>query len=551
MKKFKYYLCTLACAITVSSCSLDETSYTEIEKGNYMKNAAEAENVLLGVYRDMVQDGIYGFHLSLYFTIPSDIAKVTGNSTDGLRLIPSNAYTSSQTEIATTWANLYSAIYDANDFIETLGQKIGTYDEGNYKKAAVYMAEARCLRAMYYFELVRWFGNVALITNTAQSRQHPSTFTQADPADVYKFIETDLQYAIDNLPYSVDDNIRSDNSFRLSKGAALGLLTKVYATWAGYPVHDTSKWENAAKTAKILVESGKHHLLSDFEQLWKNTCNGVWDPAESLIEVSFFAPTVTGSASEDPCGRIGKWNGVAVSEIEGKRASNSANVKVIHPFYLRWKEKEPNDLRRDLSIANYKYAPNKILYVKESELEDPSAGQKNKQIYTPAKWDTEKYVEQHNSLLNKDKSNINWYILRYADVLLLYAEALNECHNGPTSDALAAINMVRRRGYGKPYLTGNSAIDLKTMSYEDFKKAVQNERAYELAFEGQRRQDLVRWGIYYESIVNTYKDIVGWYPEGNFIAYTFTKKGKHELLPIPQRDLDLMKKFNQNPGWGK
>jgi len=91
MKKFKYYLCTLACAITVSSCSLDETSYTEIEKGNYMKNAAEAENVLLGVYRDMVQDGIYGFHLSLYFTIPSDIAKVTGNSTDGLRLIPSNA----------------------------------------------------------------------------------------------------------------------------------------------------------------------------------------------------------------------------------------------------------------------------------------------------------------------------------------------------------------------------------------------------------------------------------------------------------------------------
>ena len=137
MKKFsKYYLCTLACAIAVSSCSLDETSYTEIEKGNYMNNATEAENVLLGVYRNMVQDGIYGFHLSLYFTIPSDIAKVTGNSTDGLRLIPSNAYTSSQTEIATTWANLYNAIYSANDFIEALQQKIGTYDETNYKKGS-------------------------------------------------------------------------------------------------------------------------------------------------------------------------------------------------------------------------------------------------------------------------------------------------------------------------------------------------------------------------------------------------------------------------------
>ena len=353
MKKFKYYLCTLACAITVSSCSLDETSYTEIEKGNYMKNAAEAENVLLGVYRDMVQDGIYGFHLSLYFTIPSDIAKVTGNSTDGLRLIPSNAYTSSQTEIATTWANLYSAIYDANDFIETLGQKIGTYDEGNYKKAAVYMAEARCLRAMYYFELVRWFGNVALITNTAQSRQHPSTFTQADPADVYKFIETDLQYAIDNLPYSVDDNIRSDNSFRLSKGAALGLLTKVYATWAGYPVHDTSKWENAAKTAKILVESGKHHLLSDFEQLWKNTCNGVWDDEESLIEVSFYAPTVTGVSANDPCGRIGKWNGVQASGIRSVR--NAGNWRVIPTFLRDWKDGETVVSRAEDIVAHAKY----------------------------------------------------------------------------------------------------------------------------------------------------------------------------------------------------
>jgi hypothetical protein bacD2_05395 len=271
MRNLKYYLGTLFCAVAVSSCSLEETSYTEIGKESYMNNASEAENVLLGVYRNMIQDGIYGFHLSLYFTIPNDLAKVTGNSTDGLRLIPSNAYTSSQTEIATTWANLYGAIYDANDFIEGLGAKIDGYDESNYKQAVVYMAEARCLRALYYFELVRWFGHIALITTTAQSYQHPSTFTQAEPADVYKFIEEDLKYAIENLPYAVDDNIRSNNSFRLSKGAALGLLTKVYATWAGYPVHDTSKWEEAAKTAKILVESGKHQLLSDYEQLWKNT----------------------------------------------------------------------------------------------------------------------------------------------------------------------------------------------------------------------------------------------------------------------------------------
>lgn len=72
-------------------------------------------------------------------------------------------------------------------------------------------------------------------------------------------------------------------------GAALGLLSKVYATWAGYPIYDESKWEEAAKTARTLIESGKHALLSDYEQLWKNTCNGVWDPTESLIEISFYS----------------------------------------------------------------------------------------------------------------------------------------------------------------------------------------------------------------------------------------------------------------------
>ena len=416
---------------------------------------------------------------------------------------------------------------------------------------------------MYYFELVRWFGNVALITNTAQSRQHPSTFTQADPADVYKFIETDLQYAIDNLPYSVDDNIRSDNSFRLSKGAALGLLTKVYATWAGYPVHDTSKWENAAKTAKILVESGKHHLLSDFEQLWKNTCNGVWDDEESLIEVSFYAPTVTGVSANDPCGRIGKWNGVQASGIRSVR--NAGNWRVIPTFLRDWKDRE-SDNRWKYSFADYKYGKNtttgedgvKLVINASGNIEDAikdDAKDALKKSYIdnvcPRKWDTEEYVNSANYLIDANLSNINWYILRYADVLLLYAEALNEWKQGPTDEAYKAINMVRRRGFGLPVETDNSASDLSGLSYDEFQKAVRNERAYELAFEGHRRQDLVRWGIYYDSIRKTAQDLVDWYSAGDefYVCVDYTKKNKNELLPIPQQEMDLCTQFNQNPGW--
>lgn len=560
MKKLIYYILFISCIF--SSCSLDEQTFTEVDKKTYMRNAAEAQNVLLGVYRDMIQGGIYGYQLSLLFTIPTDLAKCEGNSTNGVRLVPANAYTATQSEVQSTWSALYGAVYDANDFIETLQSNVSKFDPVNdLPKAVIYMAEARALRALYYFELVRWYGNIALITSTAQSYQHPSTFVQAAPEDVYKFIEADLKFAIENLPYAQDDQIRSDNSFRFSKGAALGLLTKVYATWAGYPINDKSKWEDAAKTAKILVESGKHHLLSDYEQLWRNTCNGIWDSNESLIEASFYAPTVTGTSSQDPCGRIGKWNGVSASGIRSVR--NAGNWRVVSTFLRDWKDRQ-SDKRWSISFADYKYG--KIEATGENGVKIPinaesfetaisdAGSAKAKKAYDngccPAKWDTEKYVNASNYLINADFSNINWYVLRYADVLLLYAEALNEWKGAPTAEAYEAINMVRRRGFGLPVSSANSSSDLKAgMDHDAFQKAIRDERAYELAYEGQRRQDLIRWGIYYESIRNTAQDLIDWCGDPSYICVDFTKKGKHELLPIPQRDMKLMTSFEQNPGW--
>ena len=565
MKKFLYYVFAISASIfSFSSCSLDEEIYSEVDATKFMNNASEAEVVLNGVYRNMVTDELYGYHLSLLFPLSTDIAQCEGNSSTSFREIPTNSFTTSNANVQGTWAMLYNSIYNANDFIERLEKKVGTYTQADKDLANLYVAEARALRAMYYFELVRWYGNIVLMTNTAQSSNHPSTFIQADPKAVYEFIEKDLIFAIENLPYASDDTYRKNNKFRISRGAALGLLTKVYATWAGYPIKDESKWENAAKTAKILIESGKHGLLSDYEQLWKNTCNGVWDSKESLIEVSFYAPTVTGTNSEDPCGRIGKWNGVQTTEIAGERGRNSGNVKVVFPFVKEWREKI-GDLRCDLSVANYKYnhnvAPGKVLWTiddKNPDFEkaaadeaDPAKGQSKKQNYTPAKWDTEKYVESSNFLLNNDKSNVNWYILRYADVLLLYAEAINEWKGAPTEDAYTAINMVRRRGYGKPVDTANSQSDLTAgMNQVEFRKAVWQERAYELAFEGHRRQDLIRWGIYYETIIETSQKVVDWYTNGNYVVRQFTEKGKHELFPIPLRDYDLMQpNCKQNPGW--
>lgn len=597
MKKIIYYIALSVMCVLPFSCSdmLEEENRTEMEKKNYMNTAAEAEKVLLGIYSTLSTDNLYGLNLSILFNTGTDMEQVEGTTIEGHRIVPTNAFPATQQEVQATWASLYTAIHNANEFLERISLKLDTYTETDRKLGIIYMAEARTLRGLLYFELVRRYGNVVLMNSSLDSYKDPSTFVQADPKTVYEFIEKDLKYAIDNLPYAIDDTYRTNTSYRISKGAALGLLAKVYATWAGWPLKDESKWELAAKTAEILIISGKHGLLQNYEQLWKNTCNGEWDPKESLIEFSFYSPTA--SAASDPVGRIGKWNGVKTTQIPGVRGRCSAMVKVIYTFLKDWREPEVEsyqdgkttryrykngvltDYRRDLSIANYQYTnEGSVLYVKGSATEDkiivdkdlnPNLSQKEKQSYTPAKWDIEKYMT-NGKVINDDKSNVNWYFLRYADVLLLYAEALNEWKGAPTDKAYEAVNMVRARGYGHPSSTKYKIAE--GMDQEQFRETVRLERAYELAFEGQRRPDLVRWGMYYQAIQNTQDELTQWWTEArnslgdkkdelnesgelkiprtpNYTVARYTQENKHELLPIPQRDMDLCSQFVQNPGW--
>ena len=575
MKNIKYLITAATIGLLGVSCSLDEKSYTEINMDEYVTNATEANNVLMGIYADLCDEGMYRYNLSSLLQMPTDMEKCDGNTTDNYRIVPANAYTSVQSDIELTWKAINKAIYDANSFIRLLSLNVENFEEDTDKAlATVYMGEARALRAMCQFELVRWFGNVTLITDPMYAYKTPLTeMVQNDPVEVYEQIEKDLLYAIDVLPYATDDNLRTSNSYRFSKGAALGLLTKVYATWAGYPIQDESKWELAAATAKELIESGKHGLLTEgidgdsgYEQLWWNTCNGVWDPTESLIEISFYAPTSTMSGAR--LGRIGKWNGVLAQNIRGIR--NSGQYRAIPTFIQNWPDRT-QDLRLGLSVANYRYmdesrtpydltsntdrgnVPYDPKQMEEAFADNASNSLKNQYTrnLTPAKWDTEKYVKDANYLVDQNLSNVNWYFLRYADVMLLYAEALNEINKGPNATAYTMVNMVRRRGFGLS-LNQTGPADLSSgMGYEEFRQAVRNERGYELAFEGHRRQDLIRWGIYYESIMQTAQDLENYVDGGSsiYIAAQYTQKGKHELLPIPQREIQLMPKYKQNPGW--
>lgn len=555
--------------MAMNSCSLDEKAYTQVEMGTYIKDARQAETVLLGIYRQMNVDDIYGLNLSMLFQLPTDEAKVEGNGLTGNRLQASNAYSTSDSYVQGSWGALYKGIYFANSFLEAMDAKMDGFTSSDKALGEVYVAEARALRALFYFELVRWFGHVPLITSTAQSALHPSLFEQAAPEDVFRFIEEDLKYAIDVLPYASDDALRADNSFRISKGGALGLLTKVYATWAGYPVCDSSRWSLAVQTAEELIASGRHYLLTDFTQLWKNAGNNIWDSRESLLEISFYSPQSTNSSS----GRVGKWNGVTAAQGSIRGNYNFAIFKVVPTFIKEWKEANEGDLRWGVSFADYKYtaaADYRIALTTakvnnvtteitfEMAMDDsneywsPDWRKGMCYLMTPAKWDTEIYVDDANQLADNNYSNVNWYLLRYADVLLLYAEALNEMNQGPDDKAYEAVNMVRRRGYGLNYTKPSLEADLPAgLSYEEFRDVIYAERSYELAFEGHRRQDLIRWGIYYDRVQETYYRQMDWHELGAdyYIGALYTYRNKNELLPIPQREMDLCSRFEQNQGW--
>ncbi len=574
---------TIAGCLLISgiSCSLEEKVYTQLDE-SYITTAALAESALNGVYRKIaMEDGIYKQNLSMLFAMPTDEAKPEGSSLTDLRLEGSNAYSSSSRYIQMTWQALYSAVYDANYFLEMMERKMEDFSEEDKKSGALYIAECRALRGLLYFELVRWFGHIPLVLSTEESSRPYSEVVQAKPKDVYIQIEKDLKYAVEHLPYATDDTVRKDNSFRFSKGGALGLLAKVYATWAGYPLYETDKWEDAALAAGELVNSGKHSLLPDFEQLWENAGTNTWNPAESLLELSYYSPAATNESS----GRVGNFNGVRSSAggLRGGNHGHNVFFRVCPTFLTDWKDYQ-NDRRWAISFADYIYTKDGVKNsVEKTYYIDANGNGKNEEekhtnvtfemawhgeeVYPEwnsswralyglhlcvRKWDTEVYVPDDNNLVDNNYTNVNWYLLRYADALLLYAEALNEFHKGPTAEAYAAVNMVRRRAYGKDIYTVSDEADLEEgLSFGEFRQAVRDERGWELAFEGHRRQDLTRWGIYVETVQYTYQHLGSWHDQAYtyYLAGEYTQKDKHELLPIPLREIDLCPKLNQNTGW--
>jgi hypothetical protein len=523
IKKYILLLCLL-CVSTFSACNkfLDTQPEDFVTPENYYNTEADLERALNGVYNRLIDNFGRMYSRGLYsFLAISDEFFYKNVSVNNLKVMDFDA---GQLDVGKLWEVAYQGIDRANLLLENVGKP--KMDE---KKRAAIKGQALFLRAYFYFILVDNYGGVPLKLSSTKSPTDPS-LPRASVAAMYEQIVSDMKTA----EPLVNDISTYTNNERVTTTSVQAILAKVYLTMAGEPLKDVSKYAEALTYADKVITSAKHSLNPDYSAIFINHSKDINEPQECLWEIGMYGNQ---QGSQQLAGGVGIENGLesAFDNIGFSGGALHPTGRLFNLFYA-------NDKRRDWAIAPYKYGTvngvvSKVMYT-------------NAQIYdrTAGKWRRE-----YETSLPKTRSynSTNFPVIRYADVLLMKAEAENAI-NGPVPAAYNAINMVRRRGYGKPPATPDPAVDLPAgLSKDAFLAALQDERARELCFEGMRKHDLIRWGLYLSKMQSLAADIAATAPAAWKYAGNAAKNttARNVVFPIPTTELTINHLAEQNKGW--
>lgn len=429
-------------SIGCADINLEENPQGFLSPTNFYNTEADFDAALAGAYRPLYADW-EGFDYAFPLIMTSgaeDVRSDAGIYKNFNKLSPN----AGEPVIKTVWGVLYRSIANANAIIGNLGNAKGV----SAQRLGEIEGQAKFIRAFDFFLLVRWFGQVQL--TTYENQGNINTLRQSSEQEIYNSIIADLQSAEDKLPLTFADRGRP------TKGAAKALLAKVYLTMAGWPIKDQSKYQLAMTKAKEVMDLGVYSLEPNFADLWKSQ--------NRLTNKEF------------------------IFAFYGSIANNGISGSHMHTASRHWGNGEGGwgDFHSEDRFFNaFPNGPRKDATFTSVFADGTTWQQAEVQPYTA------KFRDAGNTVaLNGEGFNV---MLRYADVLLMYAEAANMSNGSPTAAALDAINQVRRRAQGLPVNTPNAAVDLPSgMSKTDFDNAVLAERNWELAFEMNRWFDLVR-----------------------------------------------------------
>lgn len=543
LNNMKQFLLLTSILLTINSCSdfLSEKTYDFYAEEDFYSNISELELAVNGAFEVLSQKMTYG-HFMLVTDCDTDLSHIKGSGTGHTArdLGHYNIYTA-HTWIQEAWMYYYSGIDRVNRIMKN-AERVALPDEQAIADYNRLIAEAKFLRAICYFDLVRMWGDVPFKL-TASNKTENFCVEKTDREIVYDQIIKDFEEAAEFLPWH--DEVAQYEG-RPTKGAALGLLARSYLYRAGYSLRQNGEMERpnnymdyykkVKEVCAQIIESHHHTLNDSYERVFRNVCENIMEPSEVMYEVQFYNP----SGEDEHSSKIGSYNSPEIDRNSSYGLGNSF-IKTTHFAYDLY---EIGDLRRETAIATFK------IDAQDNVIEIP-----RNQSYTwaPGKWRRNWIPGPPKDLENMD---INFILLRYSDILLMYAEAVNEVEGHLDDLGLECLNQVRRRAYGFPPMITNNEIDFSTADFaspQDVRDYIMLERARELCFEGFRRFDLIRWNKLAEVLATFADKFNAAVNDGTLKSYVWAagnyfQAGKHELYPIPEYEIRETKgALKQNP----
>ncbi|RZL16764.1 MAG: RagB/SusD family nutrient uptake outer membrane protein [Hymenobacter sp.] len=491
----KTVLCT-GLLLTAAGCKdyLVEDNRSTIPQAAYFTTATQAQAAIDGLYsslRIFNNDTGYGESIWVGLDLLAGHATSLGQSQFNNQLI-NQTIDAANPYFSSVWNSSYNGIGSANLAIA----RIPGIDMDETQKKSL-LGQAYFMRAFLYYNLVRLYGDVPLLTNPIDGTSPELYPTRSPQTDVYKLIISDLQMAeTAGLP-------DVDRTGRISTGAVKSLLASVYLTTAGYPLQIKANYALAATKAAEVIDAGSYSLFSSYASL-HNTVD------KNLGEFILQAQYQFGIASNAISPLVIPYF-VGISKY-------SDEFGAIIPTNEFFNSYESGDLRTQ---------EQQFYFSKYPSINDASkiVDFKVHALY--------KYF-QVSSALGNGSSDENWTLLRLPEVMLIYAEASNEV-GGPTTKAYDQVNAIRKRAL-LPALSG--------LSQNAFREAIWKERYHELAYEAKAYFDIQRTRQTYDVVNNKFVNVIGFKSE---VGVPFQEK--YLLWGIPFAEIGRNNKLTQNPGY--
>ena len=597
MNKFNILIAMLVC-LNICGCSdfLEEDPNGKLTTDNFYNSESDARQAINGVYRRLSDSWVTGYNIK---QIPNDLLKRA--SWDEASGLSNFTYGSENTYIAGMWQNHYAVIKDCNSVIDnvtTNKEKINNWER--------YVGQAHGIRAFLYFDLVRWFGDVPLVLTDTKSLDGLEV-TRTPQKEVFRQIIEDFEYCISHT-MDKGDTSKGYQYGRLTKDACHGFLAKVYL-WLGSVAQRDGKeilgnaadnFEKSLEHSSAVIQGGRYKLVDYYPDVFNAKTR---DKAPD--EVLWCVQGLTGDDT-------GTWTGMMFG-IRGNQNLGGSWDNISSSDYHRMMYEPSDSIRRLWNCPRMTIQDDGTLWGWDYKMYwDTRGDQKLSEATENNNWlqwsigKFRRYPLADPSSYNYTNFGMDEPLLRYADVLLMYAEAYNEVNHGPgdyrpssgmdmsgisIQSAYDAVNLVRKRSrianegimhqdvlprklitdyatevdecvpdwkpgaYGYIYDGVRTAWEYNRYGddYTAFRTEILNERARELVAESTDRWcDLVRRGI-------LVKQMQAWRQYNPFISNTereITTPGAPEniqsrnmLLPVPLSEIDVNKNLTQNPGY--